>query len=154
MEERRVNDTAAPNRPPDAPMRRTNDATQTPRTDQPMPRTGEFSWIDQSSRSEFEKRWHDVQADFIEDPRRAVGEAGSLMADLMEHIGKNLRSRKGELEGKSGESDTEVMRLEMRRYKELMHRMLHGDTQPARTEPMTQQPATRPQPRPQPKTSD
>ena len=141
MEERRMNDTAAAQR-----------------TDQPMPRPREFSWIDSGSRSEFERRWHEAQADFIEDPRHAVGEASNVIADLMEHVGKNLRSRRGDLESKPGESDTEVMRLEMRRYKELMHRMLHGDTppasQPARGEPVVQQPATRPQPRPQPKTSD
>ena len=123
-----------------------------------MPRTGEFSWIDHSSRSEFEKRWHDLQADFIEDPRRAVSHAGVLMADLMEHVGKNLRSRR-ELDSKSGEPDTEAMRLEMHRYKSLMHQMFHGGTpatpspQAARTEPVAQRPAPE-QPRPQPKTSD
>jgi hypothetical protein len=161
MEERRVNDTPA-SRPPDAPMRRANETAATPRKDQPLVPTSESTWIDHSSRSEFERRWHEIQSDFIEEPRRAVGEAGSLMADLMDHIGKNLRSRRGELERRSGESDTEALRLEMRRYKSLMHRMLHGDSiaapQGTRSEPAAQRPMTdRPtaeQPRPQPKAND
>lgn len=152
MEERRVNDSSAA-RPPDAPMRRTNDTTATPRKEQTMPRSTESTWIDHSSRSEFERRWHEIQSDFIEDPRRAVAEAGGLMADLMDHIGKNLRSRRSEMDRKSGESDTEAMRIEMRRYKSLMSQLFHGDStplsQPARTEPMSGQRPMTDQPRPQ-----
>lgn len=153
MEERRVNDTSAA-RPPDAPVRRTNDTTATVRKDQPTARASEAGWIDHSSKSDFERRWHEVQSDFIEDPRRAVGEAGGLMADLMDHIGKNLRSRRGEMERKSGETDTEAMRLEMRRYKSLMHQVFHDDStpmsQPARTEPIADPGPVTNQPRPQP----
>jgi hypothetical protein len=92
---------------------------------------GRGALVDGASLSEFERRWHEVQADFIEDPRRAVGEAGGLMADLMEHVAKNLRSRRGELDRqRGGESDTEAMRQEMYGYKGLMSRMLHGEPQP------------------------
>ena len=113
--------------------RRTNDTVPTRRSEPPMTRPSGMSLVDGASLSEFERRWHAVQADFIEDPRRAVGEAGALIADLMEHVSKNLRSRRGELDRQQGgDSDTETMRQEMRRYKELMTRMLHGDTQTER----------------------
>ena len=95
-----------------------------------MGRQGAFTFVDHATTSDFERRWHTVQADFVEDPRRAVGEAGALVADLMDHVGKNLRQRRSELgKARDGESDTETMRQEFRRYKDLMNRMLHGDSQ-------------------------
>ena len=110
-----------------------------------MTRQTGAAMVDGASLSEFERRWHAVQADFIEDPRRAVGEAGGLIADLMEHVSKNLRQRRTELDRQGGgEPDTESMRQEMRRYKELMNRMLHGDTQPQQQHQATPQQA-RPQ---------
>ncbi len=165
MEERRVNDTSG-TRPPDAPMRRTTDGTPGPRTDQPMATRdqSDFALVDRGSVSEFERRWHSIQAEFVEDPRRAVGEAGNLMAELMDHVSKNLRSRRGELDKASGDGDTEVMRQEMRRYKELMNRMLgkdmsSGSTSTMRTTeptPQTTSPTTttQQQPRPQNRPSD
>ena len=125
--------------------RRTNDTAPARRSEPPMTRpSGGTSLVDGASLSEFERRWHAVQADFIEDPRRAVGEAGSLMADLMEHVSKNLRSRRTELDRQQGgETDTEAMRQEMHRYKGLMTRMLHGDPQPQQQQQAT--PQARPQ---------
>ena len=141
MDERRTND-ATTQRPPEAPMRRTNDDTQVPRTEQPAGGTSQFSWLDTGSASEFERRWHSVQAEFVDDPRRAVGNAGTLIAELMDHVSKNLRGRRGDLDRTQGETDTEVMRQEMRRYKDLVHNLLGKDdvrpvpqpTQPPRTE--------------------
>jgi hypothetical protein len=113
MEERRTNDNPAPRQEP--PMNRSTDG---------------FTFVDHASMSEFERRWHTVQSDFVEDPRRAVSEAGKLMAEVMDHVGRNLRQRGSDIgKTRDGESDTEAMRLEMRRYKDLMQRMLHGDTQ-------------------------
>ncbi len=100
-----------------------------------MNRPAGFTLVDHASMSEFDRRWHTVQAEFVEDPRHAVGEAGNLMAELMDHIAKNLRQRGTDLgKNRDGETDTEAMRLEMRRYKELMNRMLHGDMQTAGTQ--------------------
>jgi len=125
MEERRINDTADPAQ----------------RQEPPINRPGGFTLVDHASMSEFDRRWHTVQADFVEDPRRAVGEAGKLMAELMDHIAKNLRQRGADLgKNRDGESDTEAMRLEMRRYKDLMNRMLHGDTQQTGVTPQPARP--------------
>jgi len=118
MEERRINDTSNP----------------APRQEPPVNRPSGFTMVDHASMAEFDRRWNTVQAEFVEDPRRAVGDAGNLMAELMDHIAKNLRQRGSDLgKNRDGESDTEAMRLEMRRYKDLMNRMLHGDTPPAAT---------------------
>lgn len=133
-------------------MRRTNDTSAAAaRADQPMNRTDEFRWLDPGSTSDFERRWHAVQAEFVEDPRKAVAEAGGLIADLMDHIGKNLRGRRGELDRNSGETDTEVMRQEMRRYKELVNNVLgrretQSSTMPARTEPTPRMSQEQPRP--------
>src|SRR5947209_19082553 len=113
MEERRTNETSNP----------------APRQERPMNQPDGFTLVDHASMSEFDRRWHMVQADFVDDPRRAVGEAGKLMAELMDHIAKNLRQHGSDLGKKrDGGSDTEAMRLEMRRYKDLMNRLLHGAT--------------------------
>lgn len=118
-----------------------------------MTRQSGMALVDRGSMAEFDRRWNEVQADFVEDPRRAVGEAGNLMAELMDHVANNLRQRRTELDrNRAGEIDTEAMRLEMRRYKDLMNRMLHDDsagatpqTPPqARQQPMADRPADQP----------
>ena len=112
-----------------------------------MTRQSGMAWVDRGSVSEFDRRWNSVQSDFVEDPRRAVGEAGNLIAELMEHVAKNIRQRRAELErNRDGETDTEAMRLEMRRYKDLMSRMLRDDSAPAtpQTPPQTRQAPARP----------
>ena len=132
MEDRRTNDARTNDR-------RMNDArtADTPPMTQRGAQTARqgttgFSLVDRGSMSEFERRWNAVQGDFVEDPRRAVGEAGSLLAELLEQIGKNLRQRRTEMDGsRSGEPDTEGLRQELRRYRAVMQRMLGEDPMPA-----------------------
>lgn len=137
MEDRRMNDTTAPSR-----------------SEPPMTPQSGTALVDRGSMVEFDRRWNAVQADFVEDPRRAVGEAGNLLAELMEHVAKNLRQRRTELDrNRANETDTEAMRLEMRRYRELMNRMVRDDASSA-TPQTPAQPATRPPERPARRASD
>ena len=127
--------------------KRADEAARAPRLEKPVERQTSTALMDHGSVTDFEHRWDSVQAHFVDDPRRAVGEAGTLMADFMEHAAKNLRQRRAELDSaRTGdEMDTEAMRLELRRYKELMHQIVaDGD---GRAESPRMQPAT-PQPRP------
>jgi hypothetical protein len=118
-----------------------SEATEAPRPVKLLEPETATAVMDHGSITDFEHRWDTVQAHFVDDPRRAVGEAGNLMADFMEHAAKNLRQRRTELDSaRTGEMDTEAMRLELRRYKELMHKIVgdgNGATEPPRIEPAT-----------------
>ena len=84
--------------------------------------------VDGATRSDFERRWESVQGEFIDDPRRAVADAGSLVADLIERMHNNLTKRGSELgQQGAGDPDTEAMRVELRQYKAIFHTLLHGD---------------------------
>jgi hypothetical protein len=127
--------------------RRANDTTtQATRPDQLMPSQGGTALVDRGMMSDFERRWAVVQGDFVEDPRRALGEAEKLLAEFMESVAKGLRERRGDSDrARAGEPDTEAMRIELRRYREIMHRVAGGGQTPA--EPLPGAPDTnRPKP--------
>jgi hypothetical protein len=72
-------------------------------------------------------RWKDVQADFVDDPRRAVQDADDLVADLMKRIAETLASEKQRLESRwaSGEQvSTEDLRQGLRGYRSFFERLL------------------------------
>jgi hypothetical protein len=104
---------------------------------------GPMSDLDQPlfSDNEFQTQWQRVQAGFVDDPRVAVSEA----ADLVEHAGQvladALRERQTRLRAlwdtnsaangtqadpaAAGLSDTEELRLMMRRYRGLFDQLSH-----------------------------
>ena len=100
--------------------------------------------VDGAMRSDFERRWESVQGGFIDDPRRAVADAGSLVADLIERMHNNLTKRGSELgQQGAGDPDTEAMRVELRQYKAIFHTLLHGDDSQPKAPPKPQAPADR-----------
>ena len=130
MEDRRTDDTAVdPRKDQVVPQERRTMDQQARRTEQPVPAPMGMPLIDRGSMADFERRWQAVQADFVDDPRRSVGQAGNVMADLMEHIAKSLRQRGADLgAGRAGEMDTEGMRMELQRYRQLMSRVVGDPT--------------------------
>ncbi len=145
MEDRRTNDTAVdPRNDQVVPHDRRTIDPQARRTEKPVPPTMGMPLIDRGSMADFERRWQAVQADFVDDPRRSVGEAGNVMAELMEHIAKSLRQRAADLgAGHAGEMDTEAMRMELQRYRQLMSRVV-GDPTGEAQRPAADMPRTRP----------
>ncbi|MFC4120460.1 hypothetical protein [Nonomuraea zeae] len=72
-------------------------------------------------------RWRDLQACFVDDPRDAVQLADSLLGEVTASVHQALQSRISELQDlwKNAEHhDTEQLRLALRSYRDVMHRLL------------------------------
>jgi len=74
-------------------------------------------------------RWSNVQADFVDEPRRAVEDADKLVASAMERLAQGFASERSSLERQwsSGEEvSTEDLRLALQRYRSFFDRLLNA----------------------------
>ncbi|MBT2235652.1 hypothetical protein [Nonomuraea sp. NEAU-A123] len=72
-------------------------------------------------------RWRDLQTSFVDDPRDAVQRADSLLDEVMASVHQALESRIRELQDRwknSGHNDTEQLRMALRSYRDILHRLL------------------------------
>jgi hypothetical protein len=76
---------------------------------------------------EFRVRWDTIQGGFVDEPRRAVEQADSLVAGAMKRLAEVFSDERAKLEGqwdrKEGVS-TEDLRLALRRYRSFFGRLL------------------------------
>jgi hypothetical protein len=72
-------------------------------------------------------RWNDVQAEFVDDPRRAVQDAQALVRDLVDELIETFRGERENLEGQwnnGGTANTEALRVTLQRYRSFFNRLL------------------------------
>ena len=72
-------------------------------------------------------RWDSVQASFVDEPRRAVEEADTLVATAMKRLAEQFADERGRLEGQWDRGDdvsTEDLRIAMQRYRSFFGRLL------------------------------
>jgi hypothetical protein len=74
----------------------------------------------------FVARWQEIQAGFVDEPRRAVQDADALVVDMMDRLARMLASERDQLEslGEAGKVSTEDLRQGLRRYRALFERLL------------------------------
>ena len=75
----------------------------------------------------FVARWQEIQAGFVDEPRKAVHDADALVTDLMQRLAETLASERDQLEsrtGAGGDVSTEDLRQGLRRYRSLFERLL------------------------------
>ncbi|KOV93597.1 hypothetical protein [Streptomyces sp. NRRL B-3648] len=75
----------------------------------------------------FRDRWQTIQNRFVDDPREAVHEADTLVADVMQTLASTFAQHKKDLESQWGEGekvDTEELRGALRRYRSFFNRLL------------------------------
>jgi hypothetical protein len=74
----------------------------------------------------FVARWQEIQAGFVDEPRRAVQDADALVVDMMDRLARMLASEREQLEsaGETGKISTEDLRQGLRRYRTLFERLL------------------------------
>ena len=74
----------------------------------------------------FRDRWRDVQLRFVDDPREAAAEAQTLAEEAVDAMVSALTNQKNELGSwQSAEAgDTEQLRVVVRRYRDLLDRLL------------------------------
>ncbi|MDQ4029021.1 MAG: hypothetical protein M3214_13375 [Actinomycetota bacterium] len=75
----------------------------------------------------FRSRWQTIQAEFVDEPRRAAEDADRLVAELMTRLAETFSEERSRLEAAWGEGDevsTEDLRVAVQRYKSFFNRLL------------------------------
>jgi hypothetical protein len=75
----------------------------------------------------FRSRWVEVQTGFVDEPRSAVEQADSLVAEMMKRLAQVFADERGKLEEQWSRGDdisTEDLRQALRRYRSFMDRLL------------------------------
>jgi hypothetical protein len=76
---------------------------------------------------DFRARWDAIQVSFVDEPRRAVEQADSLVAASMKRLAEMFAAESKKLEGQWDRGDnvsTEDLRLALRRYRSFFGRLL------------------------------
>jgi hypothetical protein len=77
--------------------------------------------------SDVRSRWEEIQGSFVDEPRRAVEEADSLVAELMQRLADSFAEERKGLEGqwdRGDEVSTEDLRIALQRYRSFFDRLL------------------------------
>lgn len=80
-----------------------------------------------SDASALRGRWADVQAGFVDEPRRAVEQADALVADVMKRLAESFAAERKSLEQQWDRGDqvtTEDLRVALQRYRSFFDRLL------------------------------
>jgi len=75
----------------------------------------------------YRDRWSQIQAGFVDEPRRAVEDADALVAELMQKLAETFAAERGELERQwdtGGDVSTEDLRVGLQRYRSFFGRLL------------------------------
>jgi hypothetical protein len=75
----------------------------------------------------FRSRWQDIQTSFVDEPTRAVEQADSLVAEIMQQLAKTFADERSHLEeqGEHGKDiSTEDLRMALRHYRSFFDRLL------------------------------
>jgi len=71
--------------------------------------------------------WKDIQAEFVDDPRKAVQDADALVVELTQRLAQTFASEREQLESQWAGGDdvsTEDLRRSLRRYRAIFERLL------------------------------
>ena len=77
--------------------------------------------------NELRKRWTDIQAGFVDEPRRAVEQADALVAEAIKRLAETFANERNQLEGqwdRGGDVSTEDLRQALQRYRSFFSRLL------------------------------
>ena len=72
-------------------------------------------------------RWKNIQAQFVDEPKRAVQDADALVADIMQRLARMFTSERDQLESRwasGNDLSTEDLRRDLRRYRSFFERLL------------------------------
>ena len=72
-------------------------------------------------------RWREIQASFVDEPKKAVQDADALVAELMQRLAQTFASQREQLEAgwTAGDSvSTEDLRQGLQRYRSFFERLL------------------------------
>jgi hypothetical protein len=87
---------------------------------------GQIAFWDDDAVRHFRAAWHEVKAEFVDDPVTALTRAHDLLTDAVNELTEALLAERDELDPLRGSAtpDTESMRMAMRGYREFLERIL------------------------------
>ena len=77
--------------------------------------------------AKFQQRWEEIQTRFVDEPRGAVEDADSLVANLMQQLAEGFAMERERLEAQWGRGEdisTEDLRVALQRYRTFFQRLL------------------------------
>ena len=83
--------------------------------------------LEEEATVEVRSRWEKIQGGFVDEPRRAVEEADTLVAELMQQLADSFAKERKGLEGQWDRGDkvsTEDLRIALQRYRSFFDRLL------------------------------
>ena len=83
--------------------------------------------LDDNEADGFRRRWHAIQAEFVDDPQQSVESADALVAELIQQLARSFSEERASLESqwtRGKEVDTEELRVSLRRYRSFFERLL------------------------------
>ncbi|ROP29163.1 hypothetical protein EDD30_1948 [Couchioplanes caeruleus] len=85
-----------------------------------------ISFWDEAAGKRFQAEWHEVKAQFVDDPVAALTRAHDLLTEAAHELTESMLRQRDELDPLRGTSipDTESMRMAMRGYREFLDRIL------------------------------
>ena len=98
-----------------------------PRTDDVDDDEGRNPLLEEEATVEVRGRWEKIQGGFVDEPRRAVEEADTLVAELMQRLADSFAEERKGLEGqwdRGDEVSTEDLRIALQRYRSFFDRLL------------------------------
>jgi hypothetical protein len=87
----------------------------------------QMTLLEDADQQGFVASWQDIQARFVDDPRKAVEEADQLVATVMQRLADGFAEERDRLEGMWGRGEdvgTEDLRVTLQRYRTFFHRLL------------------------------
>ena len=78
-------------------------------------------------RQTLHSRWDSIQTGFVDEPRQAVEQADSLVAEVMQHLAQLFADERNKLESQWSRGDdvsTEDLRVALQRYRSFFTRLL------------------------------
>ena len=91
------------------------------------PDTGPAPLFADAELTGYRSRWSAIQTGFVDEPRRAVEQADSLVSELMTRLTDTFTNERRNLEGQWEKADkisTEDLRIAMQRYRSFFERLL------------------------------
>jgi hypothetical protein len=107
--------------------RRTSQLANPAATDGATSDTGAEPLFPSGEAEDFRGRWVEVQTGFVDEPRNAVEQADSLVAEMMQRLAQVFADERGKLEEQWSRGDdigTEDLRQALRRYRSFFDRLL------------------------------
>ena len=77
--------------------------------------------------NQLRSQWTDIQAGFVDEPRRAVERADGLVADAIKRLAETFANERAQLEGqwdRGSDVSTEDLRQALQRYRSFFSRLL------------------------------